>query len=752
MTAPEAGTWIGLAFIVGAIGSLISRYFMGDKKFEDSPDNIIDKRKEISLEDSYAAVRPLDQVVVINKDRVLNADGTVDDVILDVVEVVDDVKPITVSLVDLSEGLSRGEVNAYASNRAHKLKCKHEDGKKCPICDYYKSMAKGPPPLPVPEPILTLGHLHAMRRQAAWNNTPEKDDFFRPTNGDYKIRILPAGPKGLYGTQTHYVARKQHYLDGYPSKNGPVQCPKRMTKYIPMSEGNSKWSGNCPICKHNAQLWAAHQKAKDNHQHDEAEKISKNAIQCKGMDRFYYNVLVHLTEGDEPQLRLWSTGRIVHDQIQAMIAAHEKDDTGDEPNILDLGPDGYCIRVVREDRHRYGGSVGYPDYKIRPSVRPTRAGTKEQVEMWMANLWDLEAVTACWEKTEKELRTALAASAIMKLESRRCDRCGNRLHDDSGPQAIYCSKQCLNLAQQDTTKFASCPVCGENKTGYVGGMYAYLCGFSADQHRLLSRCKHAPKCECYHNKKTGTSIYCRGCLCDAEVDLVGKRTPHPMVGKWRVKNPANGSSPHSIEVTETMMAYNRKESLPAIPYDLQVHEKDQTYYLSGHGSYAGRYKVEGDTLTMRYNSGSTPPELFDGGTHTDIMVRVSKHELVGKWRSINYPEQYIVITDDAVETLHEGRPSVKQSIVVDEANKTYDLLGTEAQFGIYKVDGDVVTLRHGTSRPSFDSPSHYTSNTPNAHQWRRVKDESNDPAKDDEAKAKVKVCDDEEFLRELQNL
>lgn len=335
--------------------------------------------------------------------------------------------------------------------------------------------------------------------------------FFMPTEGTYTIRILPAGPSGLYETDCLFVAQKQHYLDGWGNGNkNVVACTKKHTGHD--GEKNT-WDGECVLCDHWKHLWAMIDIANKKGEYKEAERYRKEAIRCKGMERFYYNVIVYDAQGNPSGPKIWSVSW-VHDQI--MQLANGDKNLGLEPwPITDLGEKGISLKVERRVRRFSSGMTGYPECHVRVCSKETAAGTASQIEFWMANLWDLKKVINGWQKTEEETVAAMETTKL-SINLKRCATCKQRLKLDSA--ATFCTKECLNHQRRKENN-NHCPICGETQvTRNPEGRLAFICGFSGSMGKIKDACKHSPTCRCFEESSQRECQ--RGCSCLAANDLV----------------------------------------------------------------------------------------------------------------------------------------------------------------------------------------------------------------------------------------
>lgn len=344
--------------------------------------------------------------------------------------------------------------------------------------------------------------LRRVRTEKVNTNKPGADDFWRPKDGSYLIRLLPAAPDGLLTTKTPFIRRKQHYLGGLGQGHKTVQCAKRF------NEKTNKWEGNCPVCNHWQRLWANYDIANRKGYRKEAEQYREQAMRCKGMERVYFNVLISENSMWKGPF-IWSCGILAFNDIKALL----NDDEGLWKDLFDPKK-GYSLRISREARNRWTGEPGYPKFEIRPKRDPSPIGDDHTTDYLLANMWDLEAVAKGWDKTEAELVAALNDGGFVE-SYRKCKACGDRLHT-SDEKVQFCKAECLML-QKARDHHAGCPLCGTTKTRQIGNLLCYDCGFQASFSGINRRCTNFPECACKMDK---ISEMPRGCKCGAKCKLV----------------------------------------------------------------------------------------------------------------------------------------------------------------------------------------------------------------------------------------
>jgi rubrerythrin len=335
---------------------------------------------------------------------------------------------------------------------------------------------------------------------------PMGSHFFKPENGIAVIRLLPLLTK-VSAASSWFVGKKQHYIGGMGKP--AVQCTLILQPGKTVEE--NKWIGDCPICNHWKHLWANVDIADKRGEHKISQEYREKAQKIKGMERYYYNVLVKEESGKWKGPLIWSARKMIHDQIMRYMDEDRALKTGEETyDLLDL-QDGYNIKILREQKASYGGFGGWPTYQILPAYAPSAIGDCKEIEAFMANIWDLDAVSRGWHKTHDELTQAMIDAGVA-VTIRKCKVCAKRLTTND-PNVIYCSKQCKSKFMTNLIGHRSCPQCGVTDTAHISGIYSYTCGFNGSGVTdVYRRCKHGSACTCKVDKLNEDP---RGCKCGA---------------------------------------------------------------------------------------------------------------------------------------------------------------------------------------------------------------------------------------------
>ena len=207
---------------------------------------------------------------------------------------------------------------------------------------------------------------------------PEKDGFVL-------IRLLPK----LKG-KPFFSPVRIHRLGEYPNAK-TIFCLRKLTK-TPKGEfwKATSQEQDCPICKQYNNMWERSKKLPQNQQKD----IQELARSIKPVERYYYNVIVRSqlnskTSQIENNIgpKILSCGKQLHNIICVSIYGNEttgKKSLGDVASPVN-GRDFKVVKVVR-------GANGYPNYEQSFFEDASPLGTKDQIDTWLKNYHDLEAI------------------------------------------------------------------------------------------------------------------------------------------------------------------------------------------------------------------------------------------------------------------------------------------------------------------------------------------------------------------------
>jgi hypothetical protein len=201
-----------------------------------------------------------------------------------------------------------------------------------------------------------------------------------------------------------FCSVKYHFLKDSNGNRKIFFSPKKLTK---TEKGDYRWVGeNTVIDKYLRDLWAKSEKVTGKAQED----FRNQYREIKGIERYYYNVIVR--QEKDPKTgeiiknsgpKILSCGKTIHAQIVRAIVGDEA--AGEEPLGDITNPKtGRDFKLVKKIVKGANG-VEYPNYDQSKFVDPSPLGTPDEIEKWVDNLHDLQAIRVI--KTEDELKHAL---------------------------------------------------------------------------------------------------------------------------------------------------------------------------------------------------------------------------------------------------------------------------------------------------------------------------------------------------------
>jgi len=202
---------------------------------------------------------------------------------------------------------------------------------------------------------------------------PAKTDFFTPTYGRTKIRLLPA----IGGKQPSDVIRLQHYFHSMALGTLNFNCIE-----------------NCIACKSRKYFIDMSKHAKTG---KAAQNYKFKSSRCKPNARFYHNILVYNEETQkwsEPQI--WTHGIMVQEKIEKVLNHFELFD-------LNNGHDMFLYKSNNQFQSASSHGI-YPQYTFFPASKPRSIENQESV---MSSLWDLSKVSNLEMPSEKQIIDSL---------------------------------------------------------------------------------------------------------------------------------------------------------------------------------------------------------------------------------------------------------------------------------------------------------------------------------------------------------
>lgn len=273
----------------------------------------------------------------------------------------------------------------------------------------------------------------------------------------------------------------------------------------------------------------------------------KIATQCKGMERYYMNVMTYdkFGEPDRAQPAIWSVGKLMFADIKKTMSFRISMEDDEPLNLLDLEK-GHNLQVNVKLK---GG--GFPQYTLIPRRRETHAalGDNAKVERWMANIWDLNIVSLGWQKAPSEFSSSIerlnkvleenlalvsgkksyadiaTCDEPKKIIARNCAFCSKEMQS---VDATYCSEKCLRdyVKARKQIKCSSCPHCGTEETIRQNTIERYLtfkCGYHAMGNHVSQKCNTRPTCKCSRAETDA------GCSCGTHSTIVDAASYKPKI-------------------------------------------------------------------------------------------------------------------------------------------------------------------------------------------------------------------------------
>jgi hypothetical protein len=241
------------------------------------------------------------------------------------------------------------------------------------------------------------------------SNSDYLDKFVKmPQNEGFTVvRILP--PKK--GEKLPYCATRVHNLKNPTTgRSRSYHCHRTLQR---TSKGD-KWYGDCIVCKVYSDLWEQSESCKDP---QEKKRKQDQARTLKPVERFYYNVIVRSEKDKDNNIlknvgpKIYSCGKTVQTKI---VGAFVGDESAGEPALGDITniSNGRDFRIIKKMKKSSDGD--YPDYALSKFEDQSPAGTKEEIEKWVQELNDLQALRQL--KDKDELKHALLVHLGRKKE------------------------------------------------------------------------------------------------------------------------------------------------------------------------------------------------------------------------------------------------------------------------------------------------------------------------------------------------
>lgn len=202
------------------------------------------------------------------------------------------------------------------------------------------------------------------------------------------LRLLPRrkGQKLYCATRTHRIGADENGKGGKS-----FHCRRELE--VDARSGKSVWRGNCVLCDYYHGLWQDSLKLSGQAQKDKQNESRK----YKPLERYYYNCIVREQinlETKKPEFNvgplIFSCGEKVHAKIMMAIVGDKtagKKPLGDVTNPVS----GRDFRVVKKQAIG-GDGKKYPNYDQSEFEDVCPLGTQEEMEKWLNEMHDLQAL------------------------------------------------------------------------------------------------------------------------------------------------------------------------------------------------------------------------------------------------------------------------------------------------------------------------------------------------------------------------
>lgn len=268
---------------------------------------------------------------------------------------------------------------------------------------------------------------------------PDRDGFVL-------MRILPRkkGQKLYCATRTHRLTNPSESNPNKRSKS--LHCPKELV----MTDRGPRWQGECIICKYYSDLWQKSEKLSGKAQED----LQQKAREIKPVERYYYNVIVRQEKQKDGTFlknvgpKIFSCGKTVHAKIMRAIVG---DQTAGEKPLGDIThpQNGRDFRLVKKVV-KGGGGAEYPNYDNSKFEDVSPLGEMDDMEQWIANLHDLQALRVLKEEDilKHELKVHLG---LIKEEGTKDDLAEFRGGSEGGTNLSASTAEAEETVREELT-------------------------------------------------------------------------------------------------------------------------------------------------------------------------------------------------------------------------------------------------------------------------------------------------------------
>jgi hypothetical protein len=262
------------------------------------------------------------------------------------------------------------------------------------------------------EPLDMAEVMTEYERVSAEPGANQGDDFLEKyvklpeRDGYVMLRFLPRrkGQKLVCATRIHTLNNPT------TKKKRTYHCPKVLVQ----TEKGPRWQGECIICKYYSDLWQKSEALSGKAQED----LQNQARDIKPVERYYFNVVVRSEMDKDGNVKknvgpkIYSCGKTVYAKI---LRAIKGDESAGEKALGDIThpTNGRDFRVVKKVV-KGGGGKEYPNYDNSKFEEPTPAGSMDELQTWLENIHDLQALRQV--KSPDELKHALRVHLGMVKE------------------------------------------------------------------------------------------------------------------------------------------------------------------------------------------------------------------------------------------------------------------------------------------------------------------------------------------------
>ena len=198
--------------------------------------------------------------------------------------------------------------------------------------------------------------------------------------GSVTVRILPAVKPNSQGLKVPYAATRLHYIN-----SRSYHC------FCELEEGKWRNKGECPVCNYYNFLY---KEAREADSKELADALTSKARQLKPIERYYYNVIIReLIDDDGTKLsnvgpRIASFGKSQQARILRAFLGNLKMKEKPLGNVAHPFT-GRDFKINKEIRKSEFGD--FPNYDSSKFLDESVAGSEDEIDQWIGNLWDLEA-------------------------------------------------------------------------------------------------------------------------------------------------------------------------------------------------------------------------------------------------------------------------------------------------------------------------------------------------------------------------